>query len=226
MANSPALGCRKHLARTHAQQYLWPCKRKRKTYGENLWLQLSLKCFNLSVSSVRLAQTRKSTITPFSDPLQCTVYIRTPWHHQISSIWCRSSAKSPCLKATWESSGSTATRPHAGRLWKCSTPRQGKRFYLFSTMSRPALGPTLPPNSGYCWLLSPAIQLTTHLHLISRLRMGRPTHTSNPPLIHTLHGVHRNNVTFTFTTPVTHYVAFPYTKHHSLYFEISTPLSN
>jgi len=47
MANSPALHCSKHLARTHAQQHLRPCKRGRKTSGKNVLLLLSLRCFNL-----------------------------------------------------------------------------------------------------------------------------------------------------------------------------------
>ena len=81
--------------------------------------------WNALTCQVRLAQQRKSTITPCS--AQFTLG-QTLWHHHISSIRCRSSTKSPCLKATWDSSISTATRPHAGRQWKCSTARQGKRF--------------------------------------------------------------------------------------------------
>ena len=54
-----------------------------------------------------------------------------------------------------------------------SNPGRSKRFFLFSKTSRPALGPTQPsihwvPSS----LPGRSVTLTTHLHLVPRLRMN------------------------------------------------------
>jgi hypothetical protein len=69
-------------------------------------------------------------------------------------------------------------------------PRQ--RIFLLASESRPALGPIQPPVQWVPGVLSPGekrgrgVMLTTHPHLVPRLRMSR-SYTSSPPWSH--HGV-------------------------------------
>jgi hypothetical protein len=49
--------------------------------------------------------------------------------------------------------------------------RLRKDMFLFFTASRPALGPTQPPVKLVKRALSLGVKLTTHLHLVPRLRM-------------------------------------------------------
>jgi hypothetical protein len=64
-------------------------------------------------------------------------------------------------------------------------PRQGQIF-LLAPASRPALGPNQPPIQWVQGVLSPGVKLgrgvtlTTHPHLVPRLRMSR-SYTSSPP---------------------------------------------
>jgi hypothetical protein len=64
-------------------------------------------------------------------------------------------------------------------------PRQGQIF-LLALASRPALGPTQPPIQWVPGVLSPGVKsgrgvtLTTHPHLVPRLRMSR-SYTFSPP---------------------------------------------
>jgi hypothetical protein len=60
-------------------------------------------------------------------------------------------------------------------------PRQRQRIYLLATASRPALRPTQPsvqwvPGVKRGW----GVMLTTHPHVVPRLRMSR-SYTSSPP---------------------------------------------
>jgi hypothetical protein len=70
-------------------------------------------------------------------------------------------------------------------------PRQGQIF-LLAPASRPALGPTQPPIQWVPGVLAPGVKqgrrvtLTTHPHLVPRLRMSR-NYTSSPPMC--LHGM-------------------------------------
>jgi hypothetical protein len=53
---------------------------------------------------------------------------------------------------------------------------QEHEIFLFSTASRPVLGPTQPPIQWVLGALSlgvkwPGVKLTTHLHLVLRVRM-------------------------------------------------------
>jgi hypothetical protein len=71
-------------------------------------------------------------------------------------------------------------------------PRQGQRIFLLATASRPALGLTQPPIQWVPRVLSQGVKrgrgvtLTTHPHLVPRLRMSR-SYTSSPPMC--VHGV-------------------------------------
>jgi hypothetical protein len=63
---------------------------------------------------------------------------------------------------------------------------QGKRIFPVTSVSRPALGPTLPPIQWVPGILSwgakrgRGVTLTTHPHLVPRSRMSR-SYTSSPP---------------------------------------------
>jgi hypothetical protein len=65
-------------------------------------------------------------------------------------------------------------------------PRQGKRIFPLSSVSRPALGPTQPPVQWVPGVFSPGVKrgrgvtLTTHPHLATRSGMSR-SYTSSPP---------------------------------------------
>jgi hypothetical protein len=63
-------------------------------------------------------------------------------------------------------------------------PRQGKRIFPLSSVSRPALGPTQPPVQWVPGVLSlglkrGSVMLTTHPHLVPRSWMSR-SYTSSP----------------------------------------------
>jgi hypothetical protein len=76
---------------------------------------------------------------------------------------------------------------HEGRL-----KIKGNFVLARSDASRPALGPTQPPIQWVPGVLSPGVKrgrgmmLTTHPHLVPRLRMSK-SYTSSPP--NCLHGV-------------------------------------
>jgi hypothetical protein len=65
-------------------------------------------------------------------------------------------------------------------------PRQRQRIFLLTSASRPELGPTQPPVQWVLGVLSPwaksgrGVMLTTHPHLVPRLRMSKG-YTSSPP---------------------------------------------
>jgi hypothetical protein len=62
---------------------------------------------------------------------------------------------------------------HLGIL---SDPRQRQRIFLLASASRPALRPTQPPIQWVPGVLSPGVKrvtLTTHPHLVPRIRMSR-----------------------------------------------------
>jgi hypothetical protein len=71
-------------------------------------------------------------------------------------------------------------------------PQQRPRIFLLASASKPALGPTQPPVQWVPGVLSLGVKrgrgviLTTHLHVVPRLRMSR-SYTSSPP--RRLHGV-------------------------------------
>jgi hypothetical protein len=68
----------------------------------------------------------------------------------------------------------------------------GQRIFLLAPVSRLALGPTQPPIQWVPGVLSPGVKcgrgvtLTTHPHLVPRLRMSK-SYISSPPMC--LHGV-------------------------------------
>jgi hypothetical protein len=57
-------------------------------------------------------------------------------------------------------------------------PRQGQRIFPLASVSRPALGPTQPPVPGV--KRGRGVMLTTHPHLVPRVRMSR-SYTYAPP---------------------------------------------
>jgi hypothetical protein len=71
------------------------------------------------------------------------------------------------------------------RAIEVRSPAKEKGFFL-QPVSRPALGPTQPPVQWVPGVLSPGLKhglgvtLTTHPHLVPRLRMNR-SYTSSPP---------------------------------------------
>jgi hypothetical protein len=74
----------------------------------------------------------------------------------------------------------------AGRLMHLNSSNSTVKNFLFSTSSRPVLGPTHPPTHWISVGLSPRkngvrIKLTTHLQLVSRSRK----YGSTRPLPHT-----------------------------------------
>jgi hypothetical protein len=90
------------------------------------------------------------------------------------------------------------TRCTGSRIWKCYTefhrpgfdPRQRQRILLLASASRPPLGPTQPPVQWVPRALSPGVKrdqgvmLTTHPHLVPRLRMSRSYTSSHPKRLH------------------------------------------
>jgi hypothetical protein len=74
----------------------------------------------------------------------------------------------------------------------------GIQWVRFLAGARPALVPSQSPIRWVGvqiprWVSGQFVQLTTHLHLVPRLRISRPT----PPLPLHLYDVHRDNFTFT-----------------------------
>jgi hypothetical protein len=69
---------------------------------------------------------------------------------------------------------------------KMHVQQLSKQIFLLAPASRPALGPTQPPIEWVLGVLSPGVKhsqgvtLTTHPHLVPRLRMSR-SYTSSPP---------------------------------------------
>jgi hypothetical protein len=85
------------------------------------------------------------------------------------------------LRQNRGSSVSIVTKLRAGRPGLASRQRW-KVFFLFATAFRLALRTTQPPiQPEQGGPLSPGVKLTTHLHLLPRLRMRRAI----PPLPHT-----------------------------------------
>jgi hypothetical protein len=73
------------------------------------------------------------------------------------------------------------------RVWRApSFPSRGRRIFPLSSVSRPALGPIQPSVQWVPGVLSPGLKsglgvtLTTHPHLVTRLRMNR-SYTPLPP---------------------------------------------
>jgi len=62
---------------------------------------------------------------------------------------------------------SIVTRP----MWFNSLQGQWWNFLFTTTVSRPALGPTQPPIQVVPGALTPGVRLTSHIHLVPRLRM-------------------------------------------------------
>jgi hypothetical protein len=68
-------------------------------------------------------------------------------------------------------------------------PRQGQRTFLLAPASRPTLGPTQPPIQWVPGVLPPGVKrgrgvtLTTHPHLVPRLRTSR-TNLLSPMCLH------------------------------------------
>jgi hypothetical protein len=78
------------------------------------------------------------------------------------------------------------------------------RDILFSTESRPTLGPTQPHIQYVPGALFPAVNLITHLHLVSRLRMVElylhyPIYL--PGMVFNYIIRYQDNFTFYFTIP-------------------------
>jgi hypothetical protein len=70
--------------------------------------------------------------------------------------------------------------------WPGFNPRQMPRTFFLASASRPALGPTQPPVQWAPEILFSGVKrgrgvmLTTHPHLVPRLRMNK-SYTSSPP---------------------------------------------
>jgi hypothetical protein len=74
----------------------------------------------------------------------------------------------------------------------CQRPRQSRRIFPLVFVSRPALGSTQPPVQWVPGVLSPGVKhsrsvmLTTHPHLVPKLRMSRSYTSSHPMRLHGL----------------------------------------
>jgi hypothetical protein len=120
-------------------------------------------------------------------PAICTTAVELQTEGKCGSLerQCEvSSCASPPLYSVWLRAGRPGDRG--------SIPGRGKRFFLLSSVSGPALGPTQPPVQWVPGVLSPGVKrgwgvtLTTHPHLIPRSWMSR-TYIPSPPK--RLHGV-------------------------------------
>jgi len=83
-----------------------------------------------------------------------------------------------------------------------SSPGKARHFVLFKTF-RPAVGPPSVLFSGYRSYGGRFLNLTTHLHLVHRLRMSGAVPL---PPIH-LDEVDRDNISFTFFYPFCEFFA-------------------
>jgi hypothetical protein len=96
------------------------------------------------------------------------------------------------------------------RLWTGQVglnSQQGQGVFLFATTSRPALGPTQPPNQWVLEALSPGVK-----QLVGCEAFYSPStaeiknawiYTATPPYVFMIWYVvkHRDNFSFTFTLP-------------------------
>jgi hypothetical protein len=92
----------------------------------------------------------------------------------------------------------TMKNKYSGRLdsWK------GQEMFLFS--KKTSRQPTQPPTQWVQGVKQLGMMLTTHLHLVLRVRK-KWRNTSSPSVF--LHGMHRDNFTFSLLGPILIYLS-------------------